>query len=103
MNKHFRIVDVNGFRGLMLFLFILVCLACGFIAFPGFVAMTLWNMLSASVALPEINLFQGILLWAIIAFAIYIWQMILKDMHTFHILLNYNLTKNIMVLKIKSY
>lgn len=74
MNKHFRIVDVNGFRGLMLFLFILLCLACGFIAFPGFVAMTLWNMLATSISLPEINMLQGILLWAIVAFAIYMFS-----------------------------
>lgn len=74
MNKHFRIIDVNGFRGLALFLFIVVCLASGFIAFPGYLAMILWNAFAPSIALPEINLLQGILLWAIVAFSIYMFS-----------------------------
>lgn len=74
MNKHFRIIDVNGFRGLTLFLFIVVCLLCGFIGFPGYLAMALWNTLAPSIALPEINLLQGILLWAIVAFSIYMFS-----------------------------
>lgn len=73
MNKHFRIIDVNGFRGLMLFLFIVAGLICGFVAFPGYVTMHLWNFISESISLPTINFFQGILLWAIIAFTIYIF------------------------------
>ena len=73
MNKNFRIIDVNGFRGLLLFLFIVVCLACGFIVFPGYLAMLLWNGAAPVVSLPEINLFQGILLWAILAFALYMF------------------------------
>ena len=74
MNKHFRIIDVNGFRGLLLFLFIVVCLISGFFAFPGYVAMILWNAIVPTVGLPIINLFQGILLWAIIAFVIYMFS-----------------------------
>lgn len=74
MNKHFRIIDVNGLRGLALFLFILVCLASGFIAFPAYLAMSLWNVLAPMIALPAINFFQGLLLWAIIAFAIYMFS-----------------------------
>lgn len=73
MNKNFRIIDVNGFRGLLLFLFILVCLACGFIAFPGYLAMLLWNGVAPMISLPEINMFQGILLWAIVAFTLYMF------------------------------
>lgn len=74
MNKHFRIIDVNGFRGLLLFLFILVCLATGFIAFPAYLAMNLWNVLAPMIALPTINFLQGLLLWGIIAFAIYMFS-----------------------------
>ena len=65
MNKHFRIIDVNGFRGLILFLFIAVCLVCGFIGFPGYLSMALWNTLAPSIALPEINykaFYYGVLL-----------------------------------------
>ncbi len=74
MNKHFRIIDVNGFRGFALFLFIVVCLICGFIGFPGYLSMALWNTFAPSIALPEINLLQGILLWAIVAFSIYMFS-----------------------------
>lgn len=74
MNKNFRIIDVNGFRGFALFLFIVGCLACGFIAFPGYLSMLLWNAFAPSISLPEINLLQGILLWAIVAFMIYMFS-----------------------------
>lgn len=71
MNKHFRIIDVNGFRGLLLFLFILVCLASGFIVFPAFASMFIWNAVAPMINLPAISFLQGLLLWAIIAFAFY--------------------------------
>ena len=75
MNKHFRIIDVNGLRGLILFLFIVICLFSGFLVFPGYFAMILWNAFIPSlVALPAINLLQGILLWSIIAFIIYMFS-----------------------------
>lgn len=74
MNKHFRIIDVNGFQGLVLFLFIVGCLICGFIAFPGYLAMMLWNAFAPELALPAISLLQGILLWVIIAFSIYMFS-----------------------------
>ena len=74
MNKYFRIIDVNGFRGLMLFLFTVGCLLCGIVAVPGYLAMLLWNAFAPSISLPEINLLQGILLWAIIAFTFYMFS-----------------------------
>ena len=65
MRRNARIIQINGFRGLLTALFIITCLAAGFIAFPGFVAMNLWNNFAGS-NVPQINLYQGILLWAII-------------------------------------
>ena len=52
-------------------LFVVTCLAAGFVAFPGFVAMNIWNHFAAS-SVPEINLYQGILLWAIVALVYFI-------------------------------
>ena len=67
MNKNIRIIDVNGIMGLLLFMFILMCLGVGFIVFPGFLFMAIWNFVSDSLFdIPEINFLQGELLWAII-------------------------------------
>ena len=46
MNKNIRIIDVNGIMGLLLFMFILMCLGVGFIVFPGFLFMAIWNFIS---------------------------------------------------------
>ncbi len=65
MKRNAKIIEITGFSGLLKAGFIVICLAAGFIGFPGLVAMTLWNKF-ASPLLPEINMLQGILLWAII-------------------------------------
>lgn len=65
MRRNAKIIQINGFRGLLTALFIITCLGAGFIAFPGFVAMNIWNYFAGS-NVPQINLYQGILLWAII-------------------------------------
>ncbi len=67
MKRRTRIIQISGLRGILMMLFIASCLGAGFIAFPAFVAMHLWNWLAASVAIPAINIYQGLLLWAIIA------------------------------------
>ena len=62
-----RIIQIAGFRGLLTALFIGICLAAGFVIFPAKVAVYIWNYISANfIAIPTINLFQGILLWAIV-------------------------------------
>ncbi len=63
-----KIVQINGFRGLITVAFIGTCLFAGFVLFPGYVAMYLWNKyLTVPYMLPVLNLFQGVLLWAIVA------------------------------------
>ena len=42
-------------------------LAAGFIAFPAILAMHAWNYFANMIAFPVINIYQGLLLWAIIA------------------------------------
>ncbi len=75
MRRNFRVVQINGFRGLFLTFFIVSCLIAGFIAFPAFLTMNAWNYLSLKTgSFPEINFFQGILLWAIITFSIFIFN-----------------------------
>ena len=72
MKKGPKIIQISGLRGLIFAGFIVTCLAAGFILFPAKVAMYLWNyMASTYFAVPEISLWQGVLLWAIIALSIY--------------------------------
>lgn len=75
MKRNLRVVQINGFRGLILTLFIISCLIAGFIAFPSFLAMNIWNHLAIKTgSFPFINFYQGILLWAIVAFSIFIFS-----------------------------
>ena len=53
-------------------LFIGICLAAGFVVFPAKVAVYAWNYLALNyLSIPSINLFQGVLLWAIIVMVCY--------------------------------
>ena len=73
MKKNLRVVQINGFRGLFLALFIISCLIAGFIAFPSFITMHVWNYLSMRTgSFPAIDFGAGVLLWGIIAFSIYL-------------------------------
>lgn len=48
-------------------IFIACCLAAGFIAFPGWTAMHIWNYAASySLQVPSIGIFQGVLLWGIL-------------------------------------
>ena len=67
MKKRTRIIQISGLRGILMMLFIVSCLAAGFIAFPAFVAMYVWNWSTQYFAIPAINIYQGLMLWAIVA------------------------------------
>jgi hypothetical protein len=63
-----KIIQIDGIRGLITAGFVGVCLFAGFVAFPGFVAMHYWNKYLVNLYMfPELSLFQGILVWGIIA------------------------------------
>ncbi|MDE6138084.1 MAG: hypothetical protein K2F57_01275 [Candidatus Gastranaerophilales bacterium] len=63
-----KVIQINGIKGLITALFIGVCLFAGFVLFPGYTAMTMWNKyLATNLMFPVLNLLQGVLLWAIIA------------------------------------
>ena len=67
MKHKTRVIQISGFRGLVMAIFVVTCLAAGFIAFPSIVAMHAWNWLANYIALPVINIMQGAMLWAIVA------------------------------------
>jgi biopolymer transport protein ExbB/TolQ len=63
----FNVIQIEGIRGIILAAGAGVCLAAGFIAFPGLVVKALWNLVALKTGLlPLLNLFQGVLLWGII-------------------------------------
>ena len=66
MKRNFNVIQINGFRGLIMAAGIVACLIAGFIAFPGFVMKSIWNLVSTySGAIPSISIMQGVLLWGI--------------------------------------
>ncbi len=68
-----KIIQINGFRGLLFVAFVGICLFAGFVVFPGLVSMYLWNRYLVNLAsFPSINLVQGTLLWGIIAVSYFI-------------------------------
>ena len=68
MKKNLNIIQIKGIKGLLFVGFGLCCLAAGFIVFPGWLAMKLWNLAASYIEqIPSIGIFQGILLWGIIA------------------------------------
>lgn len=72
MNKNFKVITINGIRGVLAAIFIVLGLIAGFIISPGWVCMHLWNHIfedSNTVAL--MNIYQGVMLWAIIALSLY--------------------------------
>ncbi len=62
-----RIVKIDGIKGLITAAFTVACLFAGFVIFPGYAAMHLWNKyLATAYMFPVLNLFQGVLLWGIV-------------------------------------
>lgn len=67
MKRNAHIIQISGFRGILMAIFVVSCLAAGFILFPAFLAMYAWNFVAGHIAIPAIGLLQGLLLWAIVA------------------------------------
>ena len=75
MKHKLNVIQIRGIRGLIIAGFSVCCLAAGFIAFPGWLLMQGWNILAASLEnVPVIGLFQGVLLWAIIAMSYFLFR-----------------------------
>ena len=68
MKKNLNVIQIKGIRGLIMAIGVVCCLAAGFIVFPGWVGMNIWNFIASQTSYcPNINLIQGILLWGILA------------------------------------
>lgn len=72
MKKNFKVITINGVRGVFAAIFIVLGLIAGFIISPGWVCMQLWNRIfEDSNTIAMMNIYQGIMLWAIIALTLY--------------------------------
>ena len=72
MNKHYRVITINGFRGMVMVAFILFGLVSGFVLSPAWVCMTLWNMFVVKfTSATSMNIYQGLLFWLVIALSFY--------------------------------
>lgn len=79
MKKGINIIQIKGTKGVILAIGIVCCLIAGFVVFPGFVAMYLWNFTAHHVSnIPVIGIFQGVLLWGIVAASYYTFR---KEKH----------------------
>lgn len=67
MRRNVKIIQISGLSGILTTLFFMSCLGAGFIAFPAFAAMKLWNLGAAYFEFPFINIYQGFMLWSAIA------------------------------------
>lgn len=67
MKHNMNVIEIRGIRGLIITGCAICCLAVGFIGFPGWIFMHLWNFCASySLAVPSIGIIQGVLLWGII-------------------------------------
>ncbi len=72
MNKKFNVIKINGFKGIILAIFCVGCLISGFLIFPGWVCMHIWNYFAGFfMQAPLMSLQHGIMLWCIVALSIY--------------------------------
>lgn len=72
MKKNFKVITINGVRGILAVIFIALGLIAGFVISPAWVCMTVWNhYLSDSTIVGSMNIYQGLLLWTIIALTLY--------------------------------
>ena len=75
MKKNINVIQIRGIRGLIIAGMVLCCLCAGFVAFPGLVAMVVWNYISSHISqLPSIGIIQGILLWGIIVASYFVFR-----------------------------
>ena len=67
MKKNLNVIQIKGVKGLIMLVMVGCCLVAGFIVFPGWVAMNIWNVLASLVNnAPSIGIIKGVLLWGII-------------------------------------
>ncbi len=68
-----KVIKINGLRGVIFVIFCLCCLVTGFVFFPSWACMHIWNAIANYFyQMPKMELIHGVLLWAIIALSLYV-------------------------------
>ena len=84
-----RIIQINGFGGILMALFIVSCLIAGFVGFPALVSMFAWNYIAVKTgSVMTISYLGGLLLWGIIVLSYFIF-------HKRHTIVSFGLSGNI--------
>ena len=72
MRKNYNVIKISGFKGVIFAIFIVGCLIAGFLTFPGWACMHIWNFVAGFFDnAPQMSLIHGVLMWCIIALSIY--------------------------------
>ena len=72
MKNKCTVIQINGFRGLLIAGFVLMCAVAGFIIFPAWCCQQLWNYIAEFAgSMPAMQLRHGALLWLIIVLIAY--------------------------------
>ena len=67
-SKRLRVIQITGLKGILSAIFVVVCTIAGFVWFPALVLCKIWNyVVSQTGVLAPISIFQGFLLWGILA------------------------------------
>ena len=83
-----RVIQINGLSGLFMMLFIISCLIAGFICFPAYVSMNVWNYFATKIdSMVSISFIGGLLLWGIIAISFMIF-------HKRHLIVSFGIPSN---------
>ncbi len=72
MKNKCTVIHINGLTGVLIAGFLIMCAIAGFVIFPAWCCMHIWNALASIVSnMPVMQLKHGALLWVIIALASY--------------------------------
>ena len=67
MKRRVKVVEINGLRGIIVVVYAIICAVAGFVLFPSWVLMHLWNFLGTHIySLPQMNLIHGFMLYAML-------------------------------------
>ena len=73
MKNKCTVIQIDGFRGLLILGFVIMCAIAGFIIFPAWCCQHIWNFIAGFVLdMPTMELKHGAILWIIIALISYV-------------------------------
>ena len=65
--KKIKVINLSGYRGILLVTYAIICAAAGFILFPAWAIMALWNYIGTYIyGLPHMSIIHGFMLYAVL-------------------------------------